>query len=132
MSVVPYLLLSAAAFLVLLQLFAVWRARSSQGRPVPDTSAVDGEAGTYSMRVYYFYAAHCGPCRAMMPLVDRLRVANRNFIKVDIAEAPALARGFSIAATPSFVRVDDGIITQVKLGIQSERQLLAMLGEKAS
>ena len=45
----------------------------------------------------------------------------------NVSEAPDLARGFGIAATPSFVLVEDGAIRQVKLGGQSEKQLLKLI-----
>jgi hypothetical protein len=64
----------------------------------------------------------------MTPLVDRLAATHGNLIKVDVAERPDLARGFGIAATPNFVRVESGKIQKVRLGGLGERQLLALLG----
>lgn len=124
------LLIVLALFLgavFLMQYLTVRRARRSEGRPAPDTAAVDGEAHADSRRVYYFYSPQCGPCRATTQLADRLRPEHRNLIKVNVFEAPELARGFGIMATPSFVLVVDGEIRQVKLGGQGERQVLAML-----
>lgn len=122
-----YLLAGIMALLFLMQFLALRRARRSEGMTAPDTTAVDGAAHADLRRVYYFYATHCGPCRAMTPVVDRLREIHRNLIKINIAEAPDLARGFGIAATPSFVLVEGGAIRQVKLGGQSEKQLLMMI-----
>lgn len=127
MTMVFILLAGVVAFLFLLQGLAWMRARRSQGQPAPDTADVDGAAAADPLRVYYFYAVHCGPCRAIMPLVERLRASHRNLIKVDIADSRELARDFGVAATPSFIQVVDGIIRKVKLGGQSEAQLLAML-----
>lgn len=123
-----YVVAGLVALVVLSQLLALARARRSEGRPAPDTSTVDGGARGERRRLYYFYASHCGPCLAMAPLVDRLGGAHGNLIKVNVAEAVGLARAFGIAATPSFVLVEDGLIRQVRLGGQSERQLLHMLG----
>lgn len=115
------------ALLVLSQFLALRRAKRSEGSPAPDTSAVDGPAQGESRRLYYFFAPHCGPCRAMAPVVDRLRGDHPNLIKINVAESAPLARAFGIAATPSFVLVEDGLIRQVRLGGQSEKQLLSML-----
>lgn len=124
------ILLAVAAFLVLLQ-GAMWlQARRAQDSPAPDTHPVDGLAAADRVRVYYFYAEHCGPCRSMMPLVEQLCGDHRNLIKLDVAESRELARGFGVVATPSFIQVIDGIIRQVKLGGQSEARLLAMLQPK--
>lgn len=123
----------AAAFLLLPALTgvrALRRARQSIGRLAPDTSAVDGEAADDSRRVYYFHSENCGHCRATTRRVAVLRMANRNLIKVSIEEFPELARAFGIAATPSFVLVKGGTISQIKLGAQREDQLLRLLWGK--
>lgn len=124
-----YALIGFAAFLILMQFLALYRARRSIGAAAPDTTDLDGVAPEERRRLYYFHAAHCGPCRAMTALVDRLRPAHAHLIKVDVAERPELAYAFGIAGTPSFVLVEDGVIRQVKLGAQSERQLLKLLLE---
>jgi thioredoxin 1 len=124
-----YALIGFSAVLLLMQFLTFYRARRSIGTAAPDTKDLDGAAPGERRRLYYFHAAHCGPCRAMTALVDRLRPAHANLIKVDIADRPELARGFGIAGTPSFVLVEDGVIRQVKLGAQSERQLLKLLLE---
>lgn len=75
-----------------------------------------------------FCAAHCGPCRTIGPVVDRLRLYYPNLIKVDVAVHPDLARGFGIAATPSFIVVADGRIREIKLGVPAESWLIDRLG----
>lgn len=110
-----------------MQLIPLWQARRKLGQAAPDTTAVDGPASAEARRVYYFHAPHCGPCRAMTPVVDRLRHAAPNLIKVNIAESVELTRDFGIAVTPSFVLVEDRVIRRVKLGGQSQRGLLKLL-----
>lgn len=127
MNWIFYLAAGAVALLLLPQVLVAVQAKRSEGRPAPDTVAVDGAAQGADRRVYYFHAVHCGPCRAMTSLVDRLAAAHPNLIKVDVAEFPDLARAFGVAATPSFVQVDDGVVCKVRLGGLRERQLLAML-----
>ena len=110
-----------------LQLSAYWRARRVVGSVAPDTSSVDGIAASECRRVYYFFAENCGPCRAMTPLLARLQQTHRNLVKVDVAQSMALARAFGIAATPSFVLVEDNTIRQVRLGGMNETRLKHML-----
>lgn len=38
-----------------------------------------------------------------------------------------MARAFGIAATPSFVLVENGKIAQIKIGAMSEKKLVALL-----
>lgn len=80
-----------------------------------------------SRRLYYFYAPHCGPCRAMTPMVERMQSIHPNLIKINIEDSQALAKSFGIAATPSFVLVNEGVIRQVILGAQSEQKLKHIL-----
>lgn len=127
MNWIGYVIVGFSVLVGAVQLAAWIHARRSIGRPAPETSAIDGEAARESRRVYYFHARHCGPCRAMAPLVERLRQSNRNLVSVDIEQHVALARSFAIAGTPSFVLVERGKIKQVLLGGQSEKTLQALL-----
>lgn len=114
-------------FLLTLQLATYWRARRVLGRAAPDTSSVDGSAAGERRRIYYFFAEHCGPCRAMSALVAQLQQVHHNLIKGDVAQSLTLARAFGVAATPSFVLVEDNTIRQVRLGGISEKRLRHML-----
>ncbi|MGQ9666228.1 MAG: thioredoxin family protein [Anaerolineae bacterium] len=127
MQWLTYIVAGFVALLVLSQFLALRQARRSEGSPAPDTSAVDGPAWGERWRLYYFYAAHCGACQVMTPVVDRLRASHPNLIKVNVAKAMSLARDFGITATPSFVLVEDGTIRRVRLGGQSEKRLLSLL-----
>lgn len=101
--------------------------RRAQGRPAPDTRAVDGELLPEAPRLYYFHAPHCGPCRSMTPLVDKLRASHPDLIKIDVSQTPELAHRFGIVATPSFALVAGGVIQHVSLGVQSRSALERML-----
>jgi thiol-disulfide isomerase/thioredoxin len=115
-------ILAVVALLLLGQWLVLRRARRAEGQPAPDTSAVD-QGIDAPRRVYYFYSAHCGPCRAIAPLIDRLREEYPNLIKVDVPVHLELARDFGIAATPSFIVVVEGMVSEVKLGGVSEAWL---------
>ncbi|HYP68966.1 MAG TPA: thioredoxin family protein [Thiobacillaceae bacterium] len=122
-----YLLAALVAAVILMQYSLYRRARRVEGQEAPDTSVLDGIAGRNSRKLYYFYARHCRPCKAMGPTIERLRKEHPNLIKLDVAEAPDIARQFGIVATPTFVLVEAGRIRRVRLGSMSQRELLAML-----
>ncbi len=114
-TLIVTIIVAVAALILFWQWRVLRQAKRCEGMPTPDTSAVDG--GVYTgKRVYFFHAAHCGPCKAIMPLVDQLQQEFHNLIKVDVAENIALAQSFGIAATPSFILVQDEVIKEVKLG----------------
>jgi thioredoxin 1 len=48
-------------------------------------------------------------------------------VKVNVLEAPDLAREFGVAATPTLVLVRDGRVEKVLLGAQNEARILELL-----
>lgn len=114
-----------------MQLLMWIRAKRSVGQAAPDTSSIDGAAAADNRRLYYFYSASCGPCRAIKPLVEKLRQAHRNLIPVDVSQNLDLSRKFGIAGTPSFILVSGGEVRDVLLGGQTERKLLDLLAGDA-
>ncbi len=125
-SFIVLLLVVPFALILLWQLKTLRHAKRREGQMAPNTNAVDAGIGM-SNRVYFFHATHCGPCRSVMPLVDRLDQNHPNLIKVGVAVYPELARYFGIAATPNFITVAEGRIREVKLGARSESWLRARL-----
>ncbi|MGO9443638.1 MAG: thioredoxin family protein [Thiobacillaceae bacterium] len=107
----------------------IWRARSAVGQSAPDTGAVDDEASKQARRVYYFYGRHCGPCKAMMPVLEAVSRDHPNLVKIDVGKHPDLTRSFGVRATPAFVLVENGLIKRMKLGAMSEARLRDMLNE---
>lgn len=118
--------LMVVAFILFMKVRAHSRAKGLQGLPAPDTSEVDA-GDTSTPKVYFFHAAGCSHCKAMMPLVDEVSKDHPNLIKVDVGEHMELARQFKLAGTPSFFAVDDGKIRAVKLGMTSEQWLRSHL-----
>lgn len=114
-TIIVLAIVSVAVLIVYWQWRTLRMAKRCEGLAAPDTSAVD--AGVIAdKRVYFFHAEHCGPCKAISPLVDSVREEFPNLIKVDVAENMDLAQAFGIAATPSFIAVCDGVVSEVKLG----------------
>lgn len=114
-TIVAVVIISVVVLLLLWQWHVLRQAKRCEGKPAPDTSSVDGEVKA-NKRVYFFHAAHCGPCKAITPLVDQVRQEFPNLIKVDVAANLELAQAFGIAATPSFIVVCDDVVSEVKLG----------------
>ena len=73
-----------------------------------------------------FWAAWCGPCRAIAPTVDRLadRFDGRATIaKVDVDAHGALASQYGVQSIPTLILFDGGEPVQRFVGIQSEESL---------
>jgi thioredoxin 1 len=119
-DLLAYLLLGLLVLLVAMYGWAWLRARQSRGRVV-------SEAQGAGRRLYYFYSPHCGPCRAMTLVIDRLASRHDNVLKVDIGADTGRARAFGVAVTPTLMLVEEGRITRVILGGTSEKKLESLL-----
>ncbi len=75
-----------------------------------------------------FYAAWCGPCRAMAPtLEDFARETPRvRVVKVDVDENPKLAARYGVKSLPSLVVFRDGRPVVKYAGASDKKRLQAM------
>ena len=116
-------ILIVVAIIVLFQWSTYRMAKKSEGMDAPNTEVID-DGNLSNKKVYFFHSEKCGPCRAIKPMVEKLRQENKNLIMVDIMQYTDIARGFGVAATPSFVAVVNGVINEVKVGAVTEPWLL--------
>ncbi len=81
-----------------------------------------------------FWAAWCGPCRAMAPQLERaakLRPQYR-FAKVNVDEEPELANRFGIRSIPTLVVIRDGEPVAAQAGLIGATQLVDALDRIAA
>jgi thioredoxin 1 len=123
LDLLPFILLGAALLLAALQLRSLWGARRLRGRAVADAG--------HGRQVFYFHSPHCGPCRALTPMVQRLAAEYPQLRAVDATADPELARRFGIMGTPTFVATDDGLIGEVVVGGMTEARLKTWLGTQS-
>ena len=76
-----------------------------------------------------FWAAWCGPCRMVSPVVDEI-AAQRPDIKVgkvNVDEQPELAGAFQVMSIPTLVVMRDGKVVHQAVGARPKDDILAML-----
>ncbi len=76
-----------------------------------------------------FWAAWCGPCKMLSPIVDKV-AEERNDIKVckiNIDDENALAIKYGVMSIPTLMVFKDGEIVQKSVGLVSKDDVLAML-----
>ena len=77
-----------------------------------------------------FWAAWCGPCRMLSPVVDQIaeETTGVKVGKVNVDEEPELARQFGVMSIPTLVVMKDGKPVDTKVGVQPKAAILSMLG----
>jgi thioredoxin 1 len=76
-----------------------------------------------------FYADWCGPCKMQSPIVDALAEERDDvkFCKLNVDEAPDIAREFGIMSIPTIMVMKDGEITYKEPGLMQKRDLIEVL-----
>ena len=78
-----------------------------------------------------FFAAWCGPCRMLSPILDDIEKerADVKVVKVNVDEEPELAAAFSVVSIPSLFVVKEGKIVKQSVGALPKARILAMVDE---
>ena len=76
-----------------------------------------------------FWAAWCGPCRMIAPIVEEI-AAERSDIKVgkiNVDDEPSLAAQFGVMSIPTLVVMKDGEVVNQAVGVRPKEQILQLL-----
>jgi putative thioredoxin len=77
-----------------------------------------------------FWAAWCGPCRSLAPVLDRLATAyagQAEVVKVDTDAEPELASRYGVRSLPTLALFRDGQLLEAVVGAQPEGVLRDLL-----
>ena len=75
-----------------------------------------------------FWAAWCGPCKMVSPIVDEIAEENDTIVvgKVNVDEEPELAMQFGIMSIPSLLVFKGGEMVNKQVGAVPKEAILAM------
>jgi len=113
-------------FVIWFQFGLFYKARKNQGKDVSD-SLIKFSLPAQDKLLIMFSSEQCGPCRAMYPVIEKLKQEYANVISLDVSKNTELARSLDIRATPTIVIINNGFIQNVLLGSQSEGKLRSLL-----
>jgi thioredoxin 1 len=77
-----------------------------------------------------FGAAWCGPCKALLPIVERFcaeNVGRVKVVKMDTDVSPATAQRYGIRGVPTLLVFQNGERTAGHLGLATKEKLVALL-----
>ncbi|MCH7888073.1 MAG: thioredoxin [Proteobacteria bacterium] len=82
-----------------------------------------------------FWAAWCGPCRAVGPTIEELAKQYDGTVKVgklNIDENPQAPSDFGISSIPAVLLFKDGKVVETLVGVQPKERYEAALGRVAA
>lgn len=76
-----------------------------------------------------FWANWCGPCRMLAPILDEIadKLTDVKFGKVDVDNAPELARRFQIMSIPNVCIFKNGELVDRIIGLRDEDELTQII-----
>ena len=79
-----------------------------------------------------FWAEWCGPCKLIAPILEEIAAEQAGSIriaKVNVDEAPDLARRFEVMSIPTLILFDGGVPARRMVGAKGKAQLLEELAD---
>ena len=76
-----------------------------------------------------FWAAWCGPCKMLSPVVDQIAEENPDIKvgKINVDDEPELAGQFGVMSIPTLLMIKEGKVAAQSVGFRPKAQLEAML-----
>ena len=79
-----------------------------------------------------FWAEWCGPCKPIAPILEEIAAEQAGSVriaKVNVDEAPDLARRFEVMSIPTLILFDGGVPAKRMVGAKGKAQLLEELAD---
>jgi thioredoxin 1 len=89
-------------------------------------SNFDMEKSKYSLLVVDFWAAWCGPCKMVSPIIEQLAEQYAGkivFGKVNVDENPYISQRFGIQSIPTLMILKEGQVIDVMIGALPKGQI---------
>ncbi|HLS17686.1 MAG TPA: thioredoxin TrxA [Paenalcaligenes sp.] len=105
---------------------------SNSIKNVTDTSFENDVLQSNTPVLVDFWAAWCGPCKAIAPILDEAANDYQNRVtiaKVNVDENPDTAAKYGVRGIPTLMLFKNGEVSETKVGALSKTQLYQFLDE---
>ena len=80
-----------------------------------------------NVKIIYFSAEWCGPCKQFKPLMESLEKKGYPIYFQDVDQDPVLAESYQIRSVPSIKIVQDNKVMETMVGVQDPELLVQKL-----
>ena len=79
-----------------------------------------------------FWAAWCGPCKMVAPVLDEIAAENPNITiaKINVDEERGLAGNFRVMSIPTLAVMKNGKLVKTAVGFRPKEDILELLKEE--
>ena len=77
-----------------------------------------------------FWAPWCGPCKAMLPIVEELEkdfAGKASIYKMNVDENQEIPQQFGVMSIPTFILFKDGVAVDTFIGVKSKEDVAAKI-----
>ena len=99
--------------------------------PELNDATFDAAISAAPLAVVDFFATWCGPCKMLAPILESVEKETEGvaFFRIDVDQAPDLARRFGIMSIPTLVFLKNGEEVARTVGVQRKPELTAKIAE---
>ncbi|MBU5591802.1 thioredoxin [Clostridium sp. MSJ-4] len=101
-------------------------------KEIMDSSFLEEVEKQEGVVVVEFWAAWCGPCKMLAPVVEELsnEIPGVKFGKVNVDNNPQISQNFRIASIPTIMVFKDGNVIDTMVGFRPKAELENMIKKR--
>lgn len=98
-------------------------------KQVDSAEEFDGLINGSQLVVVDFYAAWCGPCKQLAPILEEIEgeSSGATIVKVDVEKSGTLAQKYSVSSIPTVIFFKGGQEVEKFVGLRSKEDIVALI-----